>query len=350
MKESDFFKKLPDLQLKDVENMYNEGIFISSDFNKYGLDLKKDSDENLISARKIISLYDQGVIIPYLRNRGMGTISKPHIDEIFNSFDPNFLGVMYVSEFPFNKLILCDFHHRIYVIKRYFENPKAIDFNIRVKFVSIHDALETYKSLNTHKAHTTKNKLTNKDYALGYMILPILERYKLSMNYSTHMANLCLCYGAFQEKITYPQVYAQRNLTLQNSNKLGSQKEFFEITNLTPKQFNDITKAIALYVEFIRCLEQKFNSKKDFTLEFKSIKKSIAFFSYFTTDCLKQESIFNSQSNSIKKVANKLFPILSTINDFLDRIIGKGDEIVKINTYRLDDRIIEELTSPGSKK
>jgi len=341
MQEKDFFRQIHDLQLKDIENMYTKGIFTSGDYNQHGLYLKKGVISE-VSAQKLIQLYNESVVIPYMRNRGMGVISKKHIDTICNELNPNHLGVLYVSEFPFGRLMLCDFHHRILAIIQYFtNNPNATDFNIKIELVSIFDALDTYRSLNTHLGHTTKNRLTNKDFAIGYMILPIIEQFNLSMSFSTHISNLCICYGIFKQDITYAKVYASRNKTLNKSNILGGEKEFFELTNLTVENFNAIKKAILLYIEFIRCLREKYIYEKDITIEFKSISKSVAFFSYFTTDCLRKDSVFTSFS--IKKVADKLFPLLSKITPYLHTLIGKSDSIVQATAFQIDIFIQENL-------
>lgn len=343
MKEKEFFEKLPHLTLKEIEQMYIDGIFNSRNYNSNGIFIPIDAENaTMVSAKKLIELYDKKLILPYMRNRGMGKISQKTIDDLCENLDPPSLMVLVLSELPFERLMMCDFHTRMLAIKKHFkQNPLAEDFNIMVQVCSIHNAFKRYINLNSNNAHTSQNKLTNKDYPFGSVIKPILDANNLKMKFSSHLAQICMCYGSEKQNITYPSVYAARKKDYIKKIKLT----FYEITNLNDETLQHIKQAVSRYKTFIELLENNYAS--DLPIHFKRFKRNVAFFSYFVVECLKENSLFNRYSTEV--IASKLFPIITDIHDFTQRVmIGISNFKIEQNTTVLDERFEKLFKRKGS--
>lgn len=125
-------------------------------------------------------LYTNGVIYPYGNNRGKSKqkLNKTLVNRYATSWDTASSGAA-TLEATNKGYMLRDFHSRAEAIKRGIAagniDPKD---HILVRIIPPGDGLRAYKNINSARAHSTVEKLSNTDLAFGAEIQKVLDRSK----------------------------------------------------------------------------------------------------------------------------------------------------------------------------
>lgn len=310
--------------MKVVEN---NGSFIVLD----GVKLSLYSDNNVISAKRLIELCDLDLVRQYKNNRGKqagkNKLNKRHIHDIATNLHIPAIDVIGLREaLGDDHLVINNGHHRIEAIRLYFKlNPEAEDFNVRIRIVSLKDGMTYHRYSNNTLKHTTNNNLTNPDYSLGNKIIDILEKYGLEQKKAPQLGNVMLAYGLFGEEISFSESFKKRTEVKDMADCIGGEDEFFRMTHLTTEKVGNLMKAIEYYCEYFKSLESGFkviNGKIKVTQAFKDLKKSSPFFSVMIIDLLRKKHKFCGRTP--KELSDRTFNNLGSISEQAKMITHSG--------------------------
>lgn len=140
--------------------------------NKYRAPSKGEmssQNKSYVTIGEIIEMHKNGTLVFYTHNR---KISRKRVNEIKGCLDLNGFGEITVADFgPFNKH--CDGHHRVRAIYEMYIEGKlsSTQLNQKVSLVVVREDafLQTYKTLNKSKSHSSSDHLTNPDLTYGHM-------------------------------------------------------------------------------------------------------------------------------------------------------------------------------------
>lgn len=210
-----------------------------------------------VSLLTLVMYYINEFILPYGNNRGAKGVSKARVLAIANNFNASAFGLVSMVDLQDGSNRLADAHHRMDALVLLYTTGRltTIEANTKIS-VEVHhraDLYELYLTLNTAKAHTGQEKITNPDTAVGAFLTDAIKKSGVSVSakHYQNLADVVLAAELNGPAVTIESVFKTRTKVTALLNEAAAEQKL-KISVRVQEQFVSALRSYAALVNGVK--------------------------------------------------------------------------------------------------